>query len=75
MEKLAIDGGIPVRKEKIYYGRQWVVEDDIQAVEDVLHSDFLTCGPKVEELEKILSCYTGVKYTTVVANGTAALLP
>ena len=73
MEKLAIDGGIPVRKEKIYYGRQWVVEDDIQAVEDVLHSDFLTCGPKVEELEKILSCYTGVKYTTVVANGTAAL--
>ena len=54
MEKLAINGGDPVRKTKIYYGRQWIDEDDIKAVDDVLHSDYVTCGPKVGELEKAL---------------------
>ena len=73
MEKLAIDGGIPVRKDKIYYGRQWIDEDDIKAVVDVLHSDFITCGPKVEEMERKLGLYTNSKYAVAVANGTAAL--
>ena len=50
MEKLAIKGGYPVRSSKLYYGRQWISEEDIQAVDDVLRSDFLTCGPKVDEL-------------------------
>ena len=73
MEKLAIEGGYPVRGGKIYYGRQWIGEDDIKAVSDVLRSDFITCGPKVDEMERTLEAYTGAKYAVAVSNGTAAL--
>lgn len=73
MEKLAIKGGYPVRGGKIYYGRQWIEEDDIRAVSAVLSSDFITCGPKVEEMERNLETYTGAKYAVAVSNGTAAL--
>lgn len=73
MEKLAIKGGYPVRGGKIFYGRQWIEEDDIQAVTDVLHSDYITCGPKVDELERTLCEYTGAKYAVAVNSGTSAL--
>lgn len=73
MEKPAICGGNPVRSDKIYYGRQWVDEDDIRAVDDVLRSDYITCGPKVMKLEKALCSYTGAKYAVVVNSGTSAL--
>lgn len=73
MEKLAIQGGYPVRGGKIYYGRQWIDEEDIQAVAEVLRSDFVTCGPKVDEMERTLEKYTGAKYAVAVSNGTAAL--
>lgn len=73
MEQLAINGGLPVRKEKIYYGRQWIEEDDIKAVEQVLRGDFLTCGPTVDRLERTLEKYTTAKHAVVCANGTAAL--
>lgn len=73
MEKPAIAGGAPVRKTKIYYGHQCLDEADYQAVLDVLKSDYLTCGPKIEELEKKLCEITGAKYAVAVSNGTAAL--
>lgn len=73
MEKPAIAGGAPVRKTKIYYGHQCLDEVDYQAVLDVLKSDYLTCGPKIEELEKKLCEITGAKYAVAVSNGTAAL--
>ncbi|MCH5253673.1 MAG: UDP-4-amino-4,6-dideoxy-N-acetyl-beta-L-altrosamine transaminase [Lachnospiraceae bacterium] len=73
MEKPAIEGGMPVRKEKIYYGHQYIDEADIQAVVDVLRSDYLTCGPKIGELERKLCELTGAKYAVVCSNGTAAL--
>lgn len=73
MEKLAITGGYPVRSGKIYYGRQWIDDDDVKAVADVLHGDFITCGPKVDEMERMLEQYTGAKYAVAVSNGTAAL--
>ena len=73
MDRLAIDGGLPVRKEKIFYGKQWIEEDDRRAVSEVLTSDFITCGPKVGELERALERYTGARYTVAVSNGTAAL--
>ena len=73
MEKLAIKGGYPVRGGKIYYGRQWIDEEDIKAVAEVLRSDFITCGPKVDEMERTLEKYTGAKYAVAVCNGTAAL--
>ena len=72
MEKPAIEGGKPVRETPIYYGHQYIDEADIQAVAEVLRSDFLTCGPKIGELEKKLCALTGAKYAVVCANGTAA---
>lgn len=73
METPAILGGTPVRENKIYYGRQWVDEDDVKAVSEVLTSDFITCGPKVKEFEKKFAEYCGAKYAVAVSNGTAAL--
>ena len=73
MEKLAIDGGKPVRTTKLYYGRQWINDNDIAAVASVLRSDYLTCGPKVAELERALADSAGAAYAVAVANGTAAL--
>lgn len=73
MEKLAIDGGFPVREGKIGYGRQYIDADDVKAVSEVLMSSFITTGPKVDELERELEKYTGAKYSVVVSNGTAAL--
>jgi len=73
MEKLAIFGGSPVRETPVFYGRQCIEQDDIDAVVETLRSPLITCGPRVEELEKRLCEVTGAKYAVVVANGTAAL--
>lgn len=73
MEKLAIHGGTPVRSTPIYYGRQCIEQDDIDAVVATLKSDFITCGPQVVELEKNLCDITNAKYAVVVSSGTAAL--
>lgn len=57
----------------IPYGRQTIDESDIQAVVDVLRSDYLTTGPKVSEFEKKAADYVGANYAVAVCNGTAAL--
>ena len=57
----------------IPYGRQTIEEDDIQAVVDVLKSDFLTTGPKIAEFEKAVADYVGAKYAVAISNDTAAL--
>lgn len=57
----------------ISYGKQWIDDEDKQAVLDVLSSDFLTQGPKVQEFEEAICEHTGAKYCIVVSNGTAAL--
>ena len=73
MSKLAIEGGQPIRTRKIYYGGQSIGEDDVKAVDNVLISAYLTCGPKVEEAERRLEQITKVKHAVVCSNGTAAL--
>lgn len=73
MEKPAYAGGKPVRETKLYYGHQYLDEKDVQAVVEVLHSDYLTCGPKITELEQKLCELTGAKYAVVCSNDTAAL--
>ncbi|MCF0130506.1 MAG: UDP-4-amino-4,6-dideoxy-N-acetyl-beta-L-altrosamine transaminase [Pseudobutyrivibrio sp.] len=59
--------------DKLFYGKQTVEEDDIQAVVDVLKGPLITCGPKVVEFEKRLCEYTGANYAVAVSSGTAAL--
>lgn len=57
----------------IPYGKQCIEEDDIEAVVEVLRSDYVTTGPAVAEFEKAVAEYTGAKYAVAVSNGTAAL--
>ncbi|MCX8080349.1 MAG: UDP-4-amino-4,6-dideoxy-N-acetyl-beta-L-altrosamine transaminase [Bacteroidia bacterium] len=55
------------------YGKQWITEEDIRAVNEVLLSDFLTQGPKIREFEEAFAHYVGAQYAVAVSNGTAAL--
>lgn len=73
MSRLAIDGGAPVRLNKLPYGRQHIDEDDIAAVIKTLKSDYLTTGPTVAEFESCVAEYVGSKYAVAFSNGTAAL--
>jgi perosamine synthetase len=57
----------------IPYGRQTIADDDIQAVIDVLKSDYLTTGPRVGEFEQAVAKYVGADHGVAVSNGTAAL--
>jgi UDP-4-amino-4,6-dideoxy-N-acetyl-beta-L-altrosamine transaminase len=57
----------------INYGKQWIDDDDIAAVLEVLKSDFLTQGPRVGEFETALAHYVGAQYAVAVSSGTAAL--
>jgi UDP-4-amino-4,6-dideoxy-N-acetyl-beta-L-altrosamine transaminase len=61
------------KSEFIPYGRQDVVKEDIEAVVNVLRSDFLTQGEVVPAFEKKLCDYTGVKYAVAVNSCTSAL--
>src|SRR3954465_4964669 len=55
------------------YGRQWLDEDDIASVVEVLRGDWLTQGPKIAEFEEALAEFCGARYAVAVSNGTAAL--
>jgi perosamine synthetase len=72
-ELLAVDGGTPVRETLLPYGRQSIGDDDIEAVVDVLRSDWLTTGPKVGEFEEAFAAWVGAKYAVSFSSGTAAL--
>ena len=56
----------------IYYGKQSIDEADIQAVEAVLRSDFLTQGPAVERFERVVANYCGAKHAVAVTNATVS---
>ena len=47
---------------QIPYGKQDISNEDIEAVKDVLNSDFITQGPKVSQFEESFSKYVGSKY-------------
>jgi perosamine synthetase len=73
MERLAIDGGTPVRGRLLPYGHQVVDEADVQAVVEALRSDWLTTGPKVAEFEEAFAAAVDARYAVAVSSGTAAL--
>lgn len=58
----------------IPYGRQYVDDDDIRAVVEVLKGDFITQGKTVEKFERALAEYCGAKYCVVFNSGTSALI-
>lgn len=57
----------------IPYGRQEISQHDIDAVVEVLESDFLTQGPKVPAFEQSLVEFTGAKHALAVNSATSAL--
>jgi perosamine synthetase len=72
-DRLAIDGGTPVRSSRLPYGRQMVDEADVAAVAAVLRSDWLTTGPSVEAFEQAFAEVAGTAHAVAVSSGTAAL--
>lgn len=71
----AVCGGHPVREaaNRLPYARPQILAEDIRAVEDVLHTTFLTTGPAIDRMEAHLCEVTGARYAVAVSNGTAAL--
>ena len=57
----------------IPYGRQYINEEEISAVVEVLQGDWLTQGPVICQLEEDVAGYCGARYAIAVSNGTAAL--
>ena len=60
-------------KHKIPYGRQFLDQEDINAVVDVLKSDFLTQGPSIKQFEEDFEAYVNADHAIAVSNGTAGL--
>jgi len=71
--RLAIDGGTPVRTNVLPYGHQSIDDDDVRAVVQVLRSDWLTTGPKVREFERAFADFVQAGEAVAVSSGTAAL--
>jgi UDP-4-amino-4,6-dideoxy-N-acetyl-beta-L-altrosamine transaminase len=59
--------------KRLPYGRQFIEADDIDAVSEVLRSDYLTTGPAVDRFEHDLAAYVEVPFVVVCSNGTTAL--
>src|ERR1700693_3766146 len=72
LETLAIHGGTPVREKLLPYGRQSVDDADIEAVVEVLRSDWLTTGPKIAEFEEQFAARVGARHAVTFSSGTAA---
>jgi len=63
----------PIRDTYLPYGRQWIDDEDIDSVVNVLKGDYLTTGPFVSNFEQEIANYVGAKYAVTFSNGTAAL--
>ncbi len=64
----------PVNEVKVIpYAKQYIDKEDIQAVVEILQSDWLTQGPTIEIFEKTIADYCGVKYAVAVNSATSAL--
>lgn len=57
----------------IPYGRQDITQADIDAVVEVLRSDYITQGPAIERFENAVARYCGARYGVAVNSGTSAL--
>lgn len=73
IDDLAIGGCKPIREETLAYGGQTIEDDDIEAVVEVLQSNWLTTGPNVKAFEEAFVDFVETSEAVAVANGTAAL--
>ncbi len=75
LPKIIAQDRLENRKESIFipYGKQYIDENDIQAVAEVLRSERITQGPKIVEFERKLAEYCDARYAVAVNSGTSAL--
>lgn len=69
----ALHSEAPVREKLLPYGRQSLEDEDIQAVVEVLKSDWLTTGPKIDDFEEAFAERVGARFAVSLSSGTAAL--
>ena len=72
-KKDTLAGAATTSLTNIPYGRQWLDDDDVQAVVNVLRTDWLTTGPMVPAFEEAFAEKAGARYSVAVSSGTAAL--
>lgn len=72
-DDIALYSGQPTRDSYLPYGKQWIDNEDLKAVIDVLQGDFITTGPTIVNFEKAIAQYVGAKYAVAFSSGTAAL--
>jgi dTDP-4-amino-4,6-dideoxygalactose transaminase len=73
LSRLAIEGGEPVREERIPIAQPVIGDEEIRAVEEVLRSGQLAQGPRVEEFERRFAEYVGTEHCVATSSGTTAL--
>lgn len=73
MSKLAIDGGVPVRKDFLPFGAPCLGEEEYSEVLDTLKSGWIGTGPKCIRFESAFAEYVGAKHAIAVNSCTAGL--
>ena len=72
INKPAIEGGKPVRKDFLVFGRPLLFREEIKQVLETLRSGWWGTGPKTKEFEKRFAAYSHAKYTLALSSCTAA---
>ena len=72
INKPAIEGGKPVRKDFLVFGRPLLFREEIKQVLETLRSGWWGTGPKTKEFEKRFAAYSHAKYALALSSCTAA---
>ena len=72
-ERLAAEGGRPVRETFLVFGAPQILEDEIREVVDTLRSGWIGTGPKVRRFERMFAEYIGAKHAVALSSCTAGL--
>jgi dTDP-4-amino-4,6-dideoxygalactose transaminase len=72
-ERLAIDGGTPVRAAMLDFSPPVIGDEEIESVVATMRSGWLTSGPRTAELEERFARRTGVAHAVATSSCTEAL--
>jgi dTDP-4-amino-4,6-dideoxygalactose transaminase len=72
-ERLALDGGTPVRADRLPFHRPRIEEDEIAEVVETLRGGWLTTGPRTKRFEREFAEYVGTEHALAVNSATGAM--
>ncbi|MFN8633654.1 MAG: DegT/DnrJ/EryC1/StrS family aminotransferase [Chloroflexota bacterium] len=72
-ERLALDGGEPIRATWLPFHKPRIEDDEIAEVVDTLRGGWLTTGPRAKRFEQEFAAYVGAKHAVAVNSATAAM--